>query len=156
MSNAFPVGEVPIGACGVRSAQPAGQARSMPHRDLTAPRDTGPSMNEPPEPKRWISLGLLFGGPTPSCEVLSPTSAVSSRPVLPAPPAPLATEEREGEEAMRAAGYEPKVRFPGARSMPWPSECTTCGAPRKPSLQDVERGVRCQHVRGRRSVPSRA
>lgn len=107
------------------------------------------------EPKRWISLGLLIGGFPPSNESLSPPSAASSQPIPPVDRAPLTAEEREHEETMRAAGYEPKTRFPGARSMPWPSECSTCGAPRKPSLQDVERGIRCQHVWGRRSGSSR-
>jgi len=89
MSNAFPVGEVPIGACRVRSAQPAGPARSMPHRDLTGPRDTGPSINEPPEPKRWISLGQLFGGPAhpelrgPVAHVRGEQSAGSARAARP-------------------------------------------------------------------------
>ncbi|MFD7615546.1 hypothetical protein [Streptomyces sp. NPDC059802] len=112
-------------------------------------------MNEPPEPKRWISLGMLFGGPTPPSADVLPLSAPGSRPELPTAPAPYTDEELAGEEVMRAAGYEPKVRFPGARSMPWPSECITCGAPRRPSLQDVERGMRCQHVRGRTSAPYR-
>ncbi|WP_328973443.1 hypothetical protein [Streptomyces sp. NBC_00239] len=112
-------------------------------------------MHEPSEPKRWISLGLLFGGPTPPSESVLPIATRDSHTELPPPPAPYTDEEREGEKTMRAAGYEPKARFPGARSMPWPSECITCGAPRRPSLQDVERGMKCQHIRGRASVQSR-
>ena len=112
-------------------------------------------MDEPREPKRWISLGLLIGGFSPPHEPLPPTFAADSQPALPAAPAPVTPEEREFEETMRSAGFEPKVRFPGARSMPWPSECITCGAPRKPSVQDVQRGIRCQHVWRRRSGASR-
>ncbi|MFI6528204.1 hypothetical protein [Streptomyces uncialis] len=108
-------------------------------------------MDEVPEQKRWISLGLLFGGHTPPTEAMPLTFPASSPPVPPEAPAPYTTEELEDEETMRAAGYAPKVRFPGARSMPWPSECIACGQPRRPSLQDVERGMRCQHVWGRNS-----
>ncbi|MFC8438149.1 hypothetical protein ACFUJT_08115 [Streptomyces griseoincarnatus] len=121
---------------------------------LAVPPKTGTEMYER-EPKRWVSLGLLIGGFSPSHEALSPSSAVGSQTIPPMDSAPLTAEEQEHEETMRAAGYEPKIRFPGARSMPWPSECSTCGAPRKPSLQDVERGIRCQHVWGRRSGSSR-
>ncbi|MEU6290265.1 hypothetical protein [Streptomyces sp. NPDC046988] len=81
--------------------------------------------------------------------------APSGRLDPPEPTSPSTVEELEREETMRAAGYKPKVRYPGARSMPWPSECIDCGAPRKPTLQDVERGVRCQHVRRRGSPPPR-
>lgn len=112
-------------------------------------------MGQPRGPRRWISLGLIFGGPTPPSATVPPPSAPSRRPDPPEPPAPDTAEEHEREETMRAAGYKPKVRYPGARSMPWPSECIDCGASRKPSLQDVERGVRCQHVRRRGSAPSR-
>lgn len=55
---------------------------------------------------------------------------------------------------MRAAGYEPKVPYPGARSTPWPGTCITCGAPRRLTLQDVERGIKCRHIR-RRPSPGR-
>lgn len=139
-------------ACTDHNAPPSRPASGDRHTDLTAPHEMGPAMNEEPESKRWISLGLLFGGHTVHPEVMPSTPAESGPPDT---PAPYTTEEREDEETMRAAGYEPKVRFPGARSMPWPSECITCGEPRKPSLQDVERGMRCQHVWGRRSAPSR-
>lgn len=109
-------------------------------------------MTAPAQPKQWINLGLLLGGHTPSHETPPPVSEPRQVPASPAP-APPTNEEREAKETMRAAGYMPKVGYPGSRSTPWPSACATCGAPRRPSLQDVERGIRCKHVR-RRSAAS--
>jgi hypothetical protein len=97
-------------------------------------------MTVPSRHKQWVSLGLLFGGHPQGFELPPPVSG-------PPPTTQVTADEREAMEVMRAAGYEPKGPYPGARSMPWPSECTDCGASRKPSLQDIERGVRCKHVR---------
>lgn len=102
-------------------------------------------MTTSPQQKRWVSLGLIFGGHTPSY-VAEPTE-------LPLPPSAARIDaaeyeyEHEYEELMRDAGYEPEVPYPGARSMPWPSKCIDCGASRRPSIQDVERGVQCKHIR---------
>lgn len=99
-------------------------------------------MTTPSQPRRWVSLGLVFGGHTPVYSI--PQPAVRS-PRAPAPPTSEFDDEG-AEELMREARYMPKVPYPGARSMPWDSECMDCGARRRPSLQDVERGVRCKHV----------
>lgn len=99
-------------------------------------------MTVPSRQKQWVSLGLLFGGHPQSFELPPPVSG-------PPPTTQVTADEREAREVMRAAGYEPKGPYPGARSMPWDSECMDCGARRRPSLQDVERGVRCKHIRRR-------
>lgn len=99
-------------------------------------------MNTSPQSGRWVSLGLIFGGHTPNY-----IDAQSKESTLPRAPAPIKDEEHEYEELMREAGYEPDVPYPGARSMPWPSTCIECGASRRPTVQDVERGVKCKHSR---------
>ncbi|GHF33454.1 hypothetical protein GCM10010218_13190 [Streptomyces mashuensis] len=111
-------------------------------------------MTVPIQPKRWVSLGVLFGGHT-SYATPPPVFAPWQAPAPPPTPSPQTAEQGPAEETMLAAGYKPKVPFPGARSRPWPSECITCGASRKPSLQDVERGMRCKHIRRRSATTSR-
>lgn len=100
-------------------------------------------MTTPSQRRRWVSLGLVFGGPTPVYSIPEPASGPSRASV---PPVGGPTEEA-AEELMREARYRPEAPYPGARSMPWDSRCMDCGARRRPSLQDVERGVRCKHVR---------
>lgn len=102
-------------------------------------------MTNPSQPRRWVSLGLVFGGHTPVYSIPQPAVGPARAPVPPA-----VEQDAEGaEELMREARYLPRVPYPGARSMPWDSECMDCGAPRRPSLQDVERGIRCKHYRRR-------
>lgn len=99
-------------------------------------------MTTPSRPRRWVSLGLLIGGHSPVYSI--PQPALSRR----RPVRPIGVPDaEEAEELMLDARYRPRVPYPGARSMPWDSECMDCGARRRPSLQDVERGVRCKHVR---------
>lgn len=98
-------------------------------------------MTTSPQPRRWVSLGLIFGGHTPSYVERA------TEPLPPRAPARIAAQESEYEDLMYDAGYEPEVPYPGARSMPWPSKCMVCGASRKPSIQDIERGVKCKHIR---------
>lgn len=105
-------------------------------------------MTAPPQPRRWVSLGLVFGGHTPVYSI--PQPAVRS-PRTPEPPVSEPDDE-DAEKLMREARYRPSAPYPGARSMPWDSECMDCGARRRPSLQDIERGVRCKHVRRRSSA----
>ncbi|MFJ1838017.1 hypothetical protein ACIOJ9_29620 [Streptomyces sp. NPDC088175] len=102
--------------------------------------------------KRWVSLGMLFGGHTEYDGTPSPNSDLLHRPIATPEPAPLTAEQRAAAETMRAAGYEPQVRYSGYRTAPVPSTCITCGAYRRPTLQDVERGVRCKHRSTRRSA----
>ncbi|MEV7675058.1 hypothetical protein [Streptomyces sp. NPDC088752] len=53
-------------------------------------------------------------------------------------------------EEARAAGYEPKVPYPGFVSSGWLVVCVTCGATRRPSLSDMRAGRRaCKHRKGR-------
>ncbi|WP_372407428.1 hypothetical protein [Streptomyces luteireticuli] len=92
-----------------------------------------------PEPKNWISLGLLLGGH-------------SERPTLPPAPGPepqkpLAPADRATDEykLMRDAGYQPTEPYPGKPGLPWPCICTHCRKPRRPKLRDVENGQRCKH-----------
>lgn len=89
-------------------------------------------MTSPTQPKQWISLGMLFGGHTSTYEEQSPPLRARPAPSPPPLAAPLAAEEYTMAETMRAGRYEPKVRAPSARSMPWPSVCITCGAPGSP------------------------
>lgn len=102
-------------------------------------------MTTPSQPRRWVSLGLVFGGATPVYSIPQPAPGPSRSPVPPLGE----PDDEDAEELMREARYRPKVPYPGARSMPWDSECMDCGARRRPSLQDVERGVRCKHIRRR-------
>lgn len=62
-------------------------------------------MTVPAQPKRWVSLGLLFGGHTPSYKA-PPAGSAPRR-----TPAPVSADEHE-TELMRAAGYEPEVPLP--------------------------------------------
>lgn len=75
-------------------------------------------MTVPAPRKRWISLGLLFGGLAASYET-APAVPTPRRTPTPPAPAPLTSQARIAEETMRAVGYEPKVPYPGARSIPW-------------------------------------
>ncbi|QCX77837.1 hypothetical protein C9F11_21025 [Streptomyces sp. YIM 121038] len=106
-------------------------------------------MGTPSQPRRWVSLGLVFGGHSPVFEVPPSASEPPRAPVSPV----YEVDAEDAEKLMREARYNPKVPYPGARSMPWDSECIDCGARRRPSLQDIERGVRCKHIR-RRSAAS--
>ncbi|MET8979398.1 hypothetical protein ABZX85_27725 [Streptomyces sp. NPDC004539] len=94
------------------------------------------------ERRQWRSLGLVLGGftvqPVTEPAELSSPEAESS-----------VTEAAEAVAEMRDAGYEPRTSYEGP-TYPWPSECLTCGALRRPSLRSVRRGARCRH-RGRRT-----
>jgi hypothetical protein len=104
-------------------------------------------------PKRWYSLGFLFGGFTPANEkVHAPIEQLVPRAAW------LAEEEadkrrKEAEEAAaaervaRAAGFIPDGPYPGRKTVPWPSKCAGCGAQHRPTLYDIETGVRCSHTR---------
>ncbi|HEY8985332.1 MAG TPA: hypothetical protein VIU15_37870 [Streptomyces sp.] len=93
---------------------------------------------------QWVSLALVFGGfsepPLPEPQ-LSFQGEPSARPVV-------EEETEEGRAAvavMREAGYEPEEPYPGRRSSPWSVRCTTCEKPRRPTLHQVARGLRCRH-----------
>lgn len=59
----------------------------------------------------------------------------------------------EAEALLRAAGYEPLAPYPGSRTYGWPSRCVACGTDRRPSIQNVEQGLRCKHGAKRERVP---
>lgn len=48
-------------------------------------------------------------------------------------------------EELQAAGYRPKVTYPGTARDPWPSVCSVCGQDRRPSLSTIRAGIRCLH-----------
>lgn len=95
----------------------------------------------------WVSLGLVFGGHTPPIDVPS-----NPAPRAPSVWSPSADEDEKEKALMRAAGYLPRIPFPG-RSMPWDSTCATCHEHRRPTLQQVETGTRCHHHGRRRYGP---
>lgn len=99
-------------------------------------------MTKQSQPKRWISLGVVFGGSTPQRE---------RYPRLPALPQPhtaaaaISPEETEARLLMKEAGYTPYGPYPGARTMPWDCNCDICGQSRRPTIGEVENGLRCRH-----------
>ncbi|AKN68745.1 hypothetical protein QR97_02055 [Streptomyces sp. PBH53] len=103
------------------------------------------------QPGQWVSLGVLFGGFTAQEETFPSVDEPPQEPVLDTEvDEATAAQMQDAEATMRGAGYIPEEPYPGGRTIPWESTCADCGAPRRPTLQDVERGVRCKHIRGSR------
>lgn len=109
-------------------------------------------MTAPPKRGQWISLGMLIGG-RPSYEKAFPDTPRVRPPAGPEPA--TANDSGDDWDIMHAAGYSPNGPHPGSRSLPWDSTCETCGQPRRPTIEEAERGVKCTHKGTWRAVSPR-
>ncbi|MEV8062694.1 hypothetical protein AB0P37_41355 [Streptomyces antimycoticus] len=93
-----------------------------------------------PDGRRWISLGLLFGGH--SCTVPGPLGALRPGKEL-APQWDPAAQLDEALWEARRAGFDPEEDYPGAPDQSWRLVCRGCGAPLRVSLTSVRGSTRC-------------
>ncbi|MFJ4342587.1 hypothetical protein [Streptomyces sp. NPDC088915] len=101
-------------------------------------------MTASPKRGQWISLGMLLGGHAD--EDQHPLPSYYTPPPIPEEP----EDDEEAWEIMEAGGYTPEVQYPGNRSSSWTSRCKDCGQIRRPTVSEVEAGIRCKH-RGRQA-----
>lgn len=90
--------------------------------------------------RRWISLGLLFGGH--SCDIPSPVGDPQSGKGL-APEWDPAAQLDEALWEARGAGFDPDEDYPGAPDRPWRLVCRGCGTSLRASLTSLRGGTRC-------------
>ncbi|WNE95563.1 hypothetical protein PS467_09565 [Streptomyces luomodiensis] len=93
-----------------------------------------------PAGRRWISLGLLFGGH--SCHIPGPLSAFRPGQETPLNWDPAAQLDSALWE-VRQAGFDPDEDYPGTTDRPWRLVCIGCGTPRRLSLTAIRGGRRC-------------
>lgn len=98
------------------------------------------SAHAAPEGRRWISLGLLYGGHLHA----SPILLSAPRPGQELPPEwdPAAQLDSALWEA-RQAGLDPDEDYPSAPDLPWRLVCNGCGTPLTASLTSIRGGTRC-------------
>ncbi|MFD8509741.1 hypothetical protein ACFV27_01145 [Streptomyces antimycoticus] len=90
--------------------------------------------------RRWVSLGMLFGGH--SCDIPSLFGAPRSGKGL-APEWDPAAQLDEALWEAQGAGFDPDEDYPGEPDRPWRLVCRGCGTPLRASLTALRGGTRC-------------